>query len=199
MYRRSSNPYPTLQGFSDLDWAGDRDRRKSTSGYVFFLNGCPITYRSRKQSSTALSSCEAETIAGSQAASEAIWLRNVLDELGFSQTWATTLCQDNQGAIAFSSNETNHSKMKHIALREHFIREAVSDGHITCSYVQSSNNVADLFTKALGKMKFVELRTKSCCIAKPVNLVPSEGGIRAPVSRLGTHPVPFSVSPRTNI
>ena len=110
LYKRDLETKVSLVGYSDSDWAGDHDTRRSTSDYILFLNGCPVSYRTKMQTSTALSSCEAETIAASLAGQEVLWLRTVIQELGFSQIEPTVLLQDNQGAIAFSKSEVNHSK-----------------------------------------------------------------------------------------
>jgi hypothetical protein len=164
LYKHDGAGKTCLVGYSDSDWAGDLDTRTSTSGYLFLLNSCPISYRAKKQTSIALSSCEAETIAASLAGQELLWLRTVLQELGFPQIYSTVLFQDNQGSIAFSKSEVNHSKMKHIAVRENFIRELVASGQAQPIYVASNDNLADIFTKALGKQKFCDLRSRICCL-----------------------------------
>ena len=87
------------------------------------LNGDPIAYGSKQQSCTALSSCEAETVAMSVAASIIIPLRSVLDEFGFEQNQPTTLYCDNTGAISFAEDEQQNSKMRHINVRKYFIRD----------------------------------------------------------------------------
>jgi hypothetical protein len=130
-----TNTSISLEGFSDSDWAGDVDTRRSTSGYLFLVNDCPISFKTKKQTSTALSLCEAEVIASSLAAAEAIWLNDDLSELGYTLKSPVTLWRDNRGSIAFSSSEVNRSKMKHIALRESFIRELVRDGFLESQYV----------------------------------------------------------------
>ncbi|CEP00028.1 hypothetical protein PBRA_007762 [Plasmodiophora brassicae] len=171
---------PLLVGYSDSDWGGDLDTRRSTSGCVFLLNGCPVSFRSKKQTTVALSSCEAETVASTLAATEGVWLRNVLDELGFPQAQPTPLHVDNQGAIAFANSEINHSKMKHLALKDHFVRELVASNQIKVHYVRSCENLADIFTKPLGKHKFVEFRAALKCVPHPhMNLDSQvEGGNR---------------------
>ena len=166
LYKRGTYKSPVLAGYSDSDWAGDLDTRRSTSGYIFMLNGCTITYRTKKQTSTALSSCEAETIASSLAGAEAVWLRIVLNEIGFEQSEPTVLMQDNQGSIAFGMSEINHSKMKHISLRDHYIRDLVSSDQIKSVYIHTAENLADLFTKALSKIKFRYFRAKIGCVSK---------------------------------
>ena len=105
----------------------------------------------------------------------------MLAELGFKQNSVTVLLQDNRGSISFAQNEVNHSKMKHIALRHHFICHLVANKEIHVSYVPTSKNLADIFTKPLGKkMKFADLRAKLQCVRDLVSfLLPlrSRGGI----------------------
>ena len=97
------------------------------------------------------------------AAKESVWLRDVLMELGFKQKKPTILNQGNQSSIAFSMSEVNHSKMKHIALKESFLRELVCNGVLKSQYVSSCENPADLFTKNLGVTKFTNFDCKLLC------------------------------------
>ena len=148
----------TLTGYADADWAGDLDDRKSTSGYVFMLGGGPISWKSRKQQSVALSSTEAEYLAMSDATTEAIWLRGLLDELGQTQLEPTVIHEDNQGSIALSKNPEKHSRMKHIDIRYHFIREKVTSKEIIPSYINTKEQLADILTKPIPKDQFEKLR-----------------------------------------
>ena len=112
----SSQTAVDVIGFTDADWAGDVDERKSTSGYVFRICGGTISWRSKRQEIVALSSTEAEYIALSFAAQELMWLRSFLKDLGYEQQ-SNLLYEDNQGAIALSKNPENHSRTKHIDVR----------------------------------------------------------------------------------
>jgi hypothetical protein len=114
LFKRSDSPELTLTAYTDSDWAGDLDNFRSTSGHVVLLNGNPIAFGSKQQSCTALSSCEAETVAMSIATSVIIPLRSVLSELGFEQSRPTTLYCDNTGAISYAEDEEQNSKMRHI-------------------------------------------------------------------------------------
>ena len=105
-----------ILGYSDSDWAGDMDTRRSTGGYVFFACGAAISWSSKLQQSPALSSTEAEYMACTCAVQEAIWLRQFLDQLGYHQKNPTQLLGDNQGAIALAKNPGNHPCTKHIQL-----------------------------------------------------------------------------------
>jgi hypothetical protein len=137
-----------ILGYTDSDWAGDIDTRRSTSGYVFLMCGGAVSWSSRLQASPALSSTEAEYMACTRAAQEAIWLRQLLEQLGFKQT-PTQLLGDNQGSIALAKNPGNHPRTKHIQLRYHFIRFAITDGQILLDYVPTSEMAADGLTKSL--------------------------------------------------
>jgi hypothetical protein len=102
-----------LNGFTDADWAGCRDTRRSTAGYLFNIGSGAISWQSKRQSIVALSTCEAEFMGQTQATKEAIWLRRLLNELNVSQGRAASIiCGDNQGAIALSSNPQYHSRTK---------------------------------------------------------------------------------------
>ena len=144
-------------GFSDSDWAGDIDDQKSTSGYIFQVGGTAISWRSRKQSCVALSTAEAEYIALSHAAQEAIWLRQLDTDLQSEPQEPTVIYEDNQAAICMSKNPQSHGKSKHIEIKYHFIREQISKKNIELKYCQTENMVADMLTKGLGKERFQKL------------------------------------------
>jgi hypothetical protein len=174
-YRRSNiHPQKFLAAYSDSDWAQNADDRRSTSGYVVMLNGNVISCKSKAQSCVALSSCEAETVAICLCAQELVFLRSVLQELGYSQTEPTVLFCDNTGAIAFTKDGANHSKMKHISLRQHYVRDLVSDEQVKPVYVPTDLNLADIFTKALGPVKFQGFRKKLRVLSRS-SLPASEG------------------------
>ncbi|THH33390.1 hypothetical protein EUX98_g798 [Antrodiella citrinella] len=134
----------SLLGFVDSDYAGDRNDCLSVSGYIFFLSGAAISWSSKKQQSTAVSSTEAEYMAGASAAKEAVWLRMFLSQLGQLTSAPTPLHIDNQSAIFLSKDSTFHERTKHIAVRHHFIREKVEDGEIEPLYVPTGDQVADV-------------------------------------------------------
>ena len=148
----------TLIGFSDADWAGDLDTRKSTSGYVFQIGGATVSWCSRKQSTVAKSSTEAEYVALSSATQEAIWLRRLMKDLGSITDKPTTIFQDNQGAIELAKNDKYHTRTKHIDICHHFVRERVFSEEIKVIYCPSDSMVADIMTKGLPKSSFEKLR-----------------------------------------
>merc|ERR1711965_526373 len=143
-----------LDGYSDSDWAV----RHSTSGQVFSWNQAAISWGSKKQGTIALSSCEAEIMAASEAAKEAVYLASFLTELGYPEQHPevspTTLKVDNQGAIDLAYNPEHHQKTKHIERRHFYVRELVEQLRITVPYVSTVDNLADFFTKALAAKTF---------------------------------------------
>ena len=149
-----------LVGYSDSDWAGSIDDRKSTSGNVFFLGTKPISWSSKKQSTVAMSSAEAEYISASGAACEAVWLRRILKDMKQCQTTPTILFCDNLSAIAMTKNPVFHNRSKHIELRHHFIRELASRGEIELAFCKTGDQVADIFTKPIPTAKFLYFREK---------------------------------------
>uniref|UniRef100_A0A1X7STY0 Reverse transcriptase Ty1/copia-type domain-containing protein n=1 Tax=Amphimedon queenslandica TaxID=400682 RepID=A0A1X7STY0_AMPQE len=123
-----------VEGYSDADWAGDIDDRKSILGYLFKLSGASISWRSRKQSCVALSTAEAEYISLATAGQEAIWLSQLINELKRGTEKPVTLYEDNQAAICLSKNPQFHGRSKHIAIKYHFIRDEIQKGTLTVQY-----------------------------------------------------------------
>ncbi|UYV67002.1 hypothetical protein LAZ67_4003628, partial [Cordylochernes scorpioides] len=121
----------SLIGFSDADFAGDLDTRKSTTGYVFMLNNGPISWCSQKQNCVSLSTTESEYIAASKATKEAIWLRQLLRELHQEQVKPTTIFCDNQSCIRLVHNPEYHKRTKHIDISYHFIRDHFQNMQLT--------------------------------------------------------------------
>jgi len=119
-----------LLGYSDSDWAGDVDLRKSTSGYVFQLANGPVSWSSKRQKTVALSFCEAEYMALMKATKEAVWMQGLLKELGLKGFDSVVIRMDNQGAIALAKNPEFHACTKHIDICHHYIREVESTGVI---------------------------------------------------------------------
>ncbi|KAJ4820349.1 polyprotein [Rhynchospora pubera] len=149
---------PMLIGYSDSDWAGNLDDRKSTSGQVFFYGNNAISWSSKKQATVALSTAEAEYSAVTSAACQAVWIRSLLEELNCEQIGATTLYCDNQSAIAIANNPVHHNRTKHIDTRLHFIRDLVEKKVIELQYVNTNQQIADVLTKSLTREKFTWYR-----------------------------------------
>jgi len=147
-----------LVGYNDSDMVGDIDDRKSTSGIVYFLDGNPVAWQSQKQRVVALSSCEAEYIAGAAATCQGVWLRLLLEDVLGVEVPPPQLKMDNQSAIALSKNPILHDQSKHIDTKFHYIRECVDGGAVRLAFVSTQGQLADIMTKALWRSKFQELR-----------------------------------------
>ncbi|KAK4397606.1 Retrovirus-related Pol polyprotein from transposon RE2 [Sesamum angolense] len=149
-----------IEAFSDADYAGAKDDRKSTSGYCTYVGGNLVTWRSKKQTTVARSSAEAEYRAMAHTTSEILWLKNLLKELGFMYDDPVPMHCDNQAAIHIASNPIFHERTKHIEVDCHFVREAVMSQKICTPFTPSSEQRADIFTKALGGKPFDVLCNK---------------------------------------
>jgi hypothetical protein len=149
-----------LYGYSDADWAGCTETRKSTSGQVFRLGNCTISWRSKKQSVVALSSTESEYIALSESAQEAVWMRDLLKGIGFGEESPTVLYEDNQGAIALAQNPKDHSRTKHIDIKFHYTREQIDNKTLEIRDCSTLDMLADTLTKGLPKPAFLKFRER---------------------------------------
>jgi hypothetical protein len=145
-------------GYSDSDWGGDRDERKSTGGYVFLYGGTAISWRTKKQAVVAGSTAEAEYIAASGATKEALWLKQLLHADFGIAVGALPLLIDNQAAMYIADSSAASARSKHIDIHYHLVRDRVARGDISTSYVRSEDNVADCMTKALAENAFVKCR-----------------------------------------
>ena len=152
-----------LVAYSDADYARCTDTRRSTSGYVFVLNGAAISWKSQRQKSTALSTAEAEYIALAECAKEALWMQGLLLELLATKppTASVLIYEDNQAAIKLAANPTHHQRTKHIDVRYHFLRELVADNRIHLQYLESKLMLADALTKPLPRALFEDLRLRT--------------------------------------
>jgi hypothetical protein len=144
--------------YSDADWGGDLDERKSTTGYIIKVNDCLVSWVSKKQRTVALSSAESEYMAISAAVQEIKWINKMLEELMFKQTIPTKLFSDSQAAIAISQNDIDHNRTKHIDIRHHFTRDAIKNKEVDLEWIPTAEQEADILTKGLGKVQFERLR-----------------------------------------
>ena len=144
-------------GYADSDYAGDKSNARSTSGYVFMLNGAAISWRSQRQSVVAQSTAEAELMSASLAAQEAIHLRMLLGEMGLKQG-PIKIYEDNQPCIKIAENPINSDRTKHIHVRFFFVRERVQRNEIQLEYKPTNEMVADCLTKSLESTKVVGFR-----------------------------------------
>ncbi|XP_019250891.1 PREDICTED: uncharacterized protein LOC109229793 [Nicotiana attenuata] len=150
----------SLTAFSDADWADNHDDRMSTSAYLIFLGSNPISWSSKKQRTVARSSTEAEYKAVATAVAEVNWLSNLLRELFLKQLKLPIIYCDNIGATYLCKNPVFHSRMKHVAIDFHFVRDQVSKGEIVVRYIPTGEQLADPLTKALPKRAFLQLVNK---------------------------------------
>jgi hypothetical protein len=150
-YGNTPNPYPIFVSFADSDWAMS-EGHKSVSGFVVECANGPLTWSSKQQVIVALSSCEAEYLACSHCARQILWLRSLFHELGFGQQQPTPLYCDNQGTVLCTHDPQSHSRMKHIDIRAHFIRDTVNHRLVDVHHIPSVENPADLLTKPLHRV-----------------------------------------------
>ncbi|GJZ83595.1 retrovirus-related pol polyprotein from transposon TNT 1-94 [Tanacetum coccineum] len=143
----------SLTAYADADHAGCQDTRRSTSGSAQFLGDKLVSWSSKKQKSTAISSTEAEYIALSGCCSQILWMRSQLTDYGFQFNKIPLYC-DNKSAIALCCNNVQHSRAKHIDVRYHFIKEQVENGIVELYFVRTEYQLADIFTKPLPKERF---------------------------------------------
>ncbi|KAG7542504.1 Ribonuclease H-like superfamily [Arabidopsis thaliana x Arabidopsis arenosa] len=148
-----------LMGYSDSSHNVDLDDGRSTTCHIFFLDDCPITWCSQKQETVAMSSCEAEFMAATEAAKQAIWLKELLSEILNTEGKKVLLRIDNKSAIALTKNPVFHGRSKHIHRRYHFIRECVENEQVEVEHVPGNEQKADILTKPLGRIKFKEMRS----------------------------------------
>ena len=140
-----------LKAYSDSDFSGDKDFRRSVTGFIVYLMGVPISWKSKGQKSVSLSSTEAEYVAVSEVCMEIIYIKQVLEFLGVKVKKPISVHVDNVGAIYLATNSTTSSRTRHIDTRYHFVREYVEDGVVEIVFVRSTENTADMFTKNVNK------------------------------------------------
>ena len=157
-YSSDHNAPNSLVAYTDADYAGDLNDRKSRSGDILLLNNGPVLWLSRKQPCTTTSTTESEYVAASLTSKEAVWARRLLADIGFSQHVPTPLFSDNQSAIRLVQNPEFHKWTKHIDVVFHLIRELQERGDISVFYVPTKLQLADILTKALTPDTFHKLR-----------------------------------------
>ena len=153
IYDRSNNTSGSVIGYVDSDFAGDLDRRRSLTGYVFTFASGAISWKAALQSKAVLSTTEAEYMAATEAVKEAIWLTGLVEDLGLERKLVTVFC-DSQSAIDLTHNPKYHEKTKHIDVRAHFIRDVIAEGAIAIIKIATAENPADMMTKTIPTVKF---------------------------------------------
>lgn len=156
----SSEPEAVLTAYADADWGGDKTDRKSTSGNLFLLGKTPIHWTTKKQTSVALSSAEAEYISAANATQEILWITKLLEDLDMPQTLPITLFEDNQSCIKMIESPKYTNRTKHVDIKYHCIRNLKENGTIDLKYCPTKSMTADTLTKPLPKPQFLRHRTE---------------------------------------
>ena len=155
LYRSTSS---TLTAYTDADWAGCPNTRRSTSGYCIFLGDNLVSWSSKRQPTISRSSAEAEYKGVANAVAETCWVRNLLLELKCPIKAATLVYCDNISAVYLSTNPVKHQRTKHVEIDIHFVREKVAMGQVRVLHVPSSSQFADIFTKGLPSSLFNDFK-----------------------------------------
>ena len=158
----------TLIAYSDANWAGCPDTRRSTSGYSIYLGDNLVSWSAKKQPTVSRSSCESEYRALALTAAELLWLTHLLHDLRISLPQQPFLLCDNKSAIFLSSNPVSHKRAKHVELDYHFLCELVVAGKLRTQYVPSHLQVADIFTKSVPRPFFQFFRSKLHVSSNPM-------------------------------
>ncbi|GJS39091.1 retrovirus-related pol polyprotein from transposon TNT 1-94 [Tanacetum coccineum] len=184
-----------LTAYADADHAGCQDTQRSTSGSAQFLGDKLVSWSSKKQKSTAISTTKAEYIAMSGCCAQILWMRSQLTDYGFVFNKIPLYC-DNRSAIALCCNNVQHSRSKHIDIRHHFIREQVEKGVVELYFVTTDYQLADIFTKALPRERFEFLLPRLDTMADmniPANDAPAvQAPAVAPPTRTDDQILPLS-------
>jgi hypothetical protein len=148
-----------LIGYSDCDYAGCKVDRKSTSRTCQFLGRSLVSWSSKKQTSVALSTAEAEYVSAGHCCAQLLWMRQTLRDFGYNLSKVPLLC-DNESATRMADNPVEHSRTKHIDIRHHFLRDHQQKGDIEVYHISTENQLADIFTKPLDEKTFCRLRSE---------------------------------------
>lgn len=146
--------------FADADWANNKGDRRSVTGWAAKLNGDVVSWAAKKQRVVALSTCEAELYAEAAAIQEVLWLRGLMEELGLHTRTGSIVYGDNQSAISVSQNGVKGERTKHVDVKYHFVTETVERGIVKLCWVPTTQQQADIFTKALATPVFELLRSQ---------------------------------------
>ncbi|XP_021317661.1 uncharacterized protein LOC110435888 [Sorghum bicolor] len=163
----SAGPIDSVTAYSDADWAGCPDSRRSTSRYCVYLGDNLVSWSSKRQTTVSRSSAEAEYRAVAHAVAETCWLRQLLQELHTPLPSATIVYYDNVSAVYMTGNPVHHRRTKHIEIDIHFVRHKVALGQVRVLHVPSSHQFADIMTKGLPVQLFTDFRSSLCVRDSP--------------------------------
>jgi hypothetical protein len=156
----NDNHSTIIESYADADWASDKKDRKSVTGWLAQVNNDVVSWSSKKQSSVALSTCEAELYAHSSATQEVMWLQSCLSEIDCQPVKPSTIHCDNRSTLDYVKNGVCSERMKQVDIRYHFINDELNKGTINSQWISTTNQLADIFTKPLPQPQFIELRNK---------------------------------------
>ncbi|XP_013634771.1 PREDICTED: uncharacterized mitochondrial protein AtMg00810-like [Brassica oleracea var. oleracea] len=155
-----ANNTPSLHAFTDADWVGNKDDYTSTGAYIVYLGLNPIAWSSKKQSGVSRSSTEAEYRSLASTTAEVCWVTSLLTELGIKSPTTPVIYFDNIGETYLAANPVFHSRMKHLALDYHFVKQYIQAGQLRVSHVSTHDQLADVLTKPLPRPAFETLMLK---------------------------------------
>ena len=176
LFGRSASELPTVAAYADADWGNDKRDRKSVTGWIALLHGDPVSWASKKQKVVAQSTCEAELYAEAAAINETKWLSGLLDELELRTTEAprVLILGDNQSAQELSKHGVKSERTKHIDIKYHFIQDEVSSGRVQLKWIRTTEQRADILTKALGGPQHQTLRAQLLVQARGLPTLPRD-------------------------
>ena len=160
IFSTAFNSHLNITGFCDADWASDVDDRHSTSRYYLFLGPNLVSWHSQKQHTVSKSSTEVEYQSIATLVAEISWLQSLLKELNISSSTTPVIWCDNLNTVYLSANPVLHARTKHIEIDLYFVREKVLQKQIQIHHVPSSDQLADVFTKAIPSSRFLTIRAK---------------------------------------